>query len=277
MLGSKADAEDVLQDVFLRWQAAQRDEIESAEAWLTTATTRLAIDRLRRRKIEQQAYFGPWLPEPLSEEDTHTPELAAELDSDISVAFLTLLEALAPEERAAFVLHDVMDDDYADIAEALGKSSAACRQMVHRARERVTSGRRRFQVDEKTRLRMLERFIAAAATGDREELVALFASDAVLTSDGGGKRIAVHRPLLGAERIAWLWHVVARRRPAERRIVRVNGELAIATFFRGQLHSVGTIETDGERIQRFFTIANPDKLGSFEMLAAMPTAQTAVP
>jgi RNA polymerase sigma-70 factor (ECF subfamily) len=268
MLGTRADAEDVLQDVFLRWQASDRATVESAEAWLTTTTTRLSIDRLRRRKLEQQAYFGPWLPEPLSEEDVRTPELAAELDSELSIAFLTLLEALSPEERAAFVLHDVMDDDYADIAEALGKSEAACRQMVHRARERVTSKRRRFQVDEATRLRMLERFIAAASSGDRRELVALFAQDAVMTSDGGGKAVAVHRPLLGAERISWLWHVVARRRPPERRIVWANGEPAIASLWNGRLHSIATIDTDGQYIHGLYSVANPDKLRSFEFLNA---------
>ncbi|MET0986143.1 MAG: RNA polymerase sigma factor SigJ [Steroidobacteraceae bacterium] len=266
MLGSRADAEDVLQDVFLRWQSAEQGAIESMEAWLTTATTRLAIDRLRRRKLEQQSYIGPWLPEPLSELDLRTPELAAELDSDVSIALLTLLEALAPDERAAFVLHDVMDDDYADIAEALGKSEAACRQMVHRARERVLTKRRRFQVDDATRRRMLERFIAVANTGDRQQVIALFAADAVMTSDGGGKAVAVRRPLHGAERISWLWYCVGRRAP-ERRIVTVNGESAIASFWCGQLHSVATIDTDGERIHGFYTIANPDKLSSFAFLS----------
>lgn len=274
MLGSKADAEDVLQDAFLRWQAAEQGAIQSTEAWLTTTTTRLAIDRLRRRKLELQTYVGPWLPEPLSEQDLRTPEMAAELDSDVSIAFLTLLEALAPEERAAFVLHDVMDDDYADIAEALGKSEAACRQMVHRARERVLAKRRRFQVDDATRLRMLERFIAVANAGDRQQLVALFATDAVMLSDGGGKAVAVQRPLYGAERISWLWYVVARRFPqrSERRIVYVNGEPALAAFLCGQLHSVATIETDGARIHRYYSIANPDKLRSFASLSAPLTA-----
>src|SRR5262245_45469739 len=234
MLGSRMDAEDVLQDAFLRWQAAEQGTIQSPEAWLVTATTRLAIDRLRKRKLEH--YVGPWLPEPLSEHDLQTPELAAELDSDLSIAFLTLLEALAPEERAAFVLHDVMDDDYADIAEALGKSEAACRQMVHRARERVLARRRRFHVDEATRVRMLERFIAAANAGDRQQVVALFAPDAVMTSDGGGKAVAVRRPLHGAERISWLWYCVGRRfaQQPERRIVYVNGEPAVAAFWFGR-------------------------------------------
>ncbi|MFL6551691.1 MAG: RNA polymerase sigma factor SigJ [Povalibacter sp.] len=265
MLGSKADAEDVLQDTFLRWHSAAIDEIQSPEAWLTTAATRLSIDRLRRAKAERENYFGPWLPEPLSDADLKTPELAAELESDVSVAFLTLLEALAPEERAAFILHDIIDDDYADIAEALGKSEAACRQMVHRARERLTARRRRFQVDEGTRIRMLRKFIGAVATGDRRQIISLLAEDATMISDGGGKAVAVHRPLFGAQRIAMLWYAVQRRVPplTRRCIVRVNGEPGIAFLWKDRLHSVATVETDGERIFSYYTIANPDKLRSF--------------
>jgi RNA polymerase sigma-70 factor (ECF subfamily) len=208
MLGSRADAEDVLQDAYLRWHGTDKDTVRSPEAWLTTTVTRLSIDRLRRAKVEREAYIGPWLPEPLAEADVRTPELAAELDSDISIAFLALLEALAPDERAAFVLHDIFDDDYVDIAGTLGKSEAACRQMVHRARERVMSRRRRFLVDDATRIAMLEKFIAAANRGDREALLSLFAQDATMTSDGGGKAVAIRRPLHGAERIAWLFEPV---------------------------------------------------------------------
>lgn len=266
MLASRADAEDVVQDAFLRWREADVASVRSSEAWLKTTVTRLSIDRLRRLKTERETYVGPWLPEPLSERDVSSPELAAELDGDISIAFLTLLETLGPEERAAFVLHDVLDDDYVDIAEALGKSEAACRQLVHRARERVSSKRRRFHVNDETRVRMLERFIAVATKGDRGEIVALFAADAVHTSDGGGKATAVRRVLHGAERISWLWHVVSRwtSRKPERRVVWVNGEPGIAVYWMGRLHSVSTIETDGNVIHAFYTIANPDKLTGFK-------------
>lgn len=268
MLGSRADAEDVVQDTFLRWHSAAIETIESPEAWLTTAATRLAIDRLRKAKVEREKYFGPWLPEPLSDADLKTPELAAELDSDVSVAFLTMLEALAPEERAAFILHDIIDDDYVDIAEALGKSEAACRQMVHRARERLTSRRRRFQVDEKTRIRMLEKFIAAVTSGDRDRIIGLLAEDARMVSDGGGKAVAVHRPLLGAQRISMLWYAISRRMPplTRRFLVRVNGEPGIAFVWKDHLHSVASVETDGERIFEYYTIANPDKLRSFAFI-----------
>lgn len=286
MLGTRADAEDVLHDAWLRWSTTDVAQVRSAEAWLKTVVTRLSIDRLRRAKTEREQYAGPWLPEPLSDADMNSPDLALERDEDVSIAFLTLLETLSPEERAVFVLHDILDDDYVDIAETVGKSQAACRQMVHRARERLTSKRRRYLVDDATRTRMLQRFIEAAHRGDRDEIRALFASDAVMTTDGGGKAIAVVRPLFGAERIAWLWFALARRARAlcdperlraERHIVHVNGEPAIASFYNGELHSVATVETDGRQIHAFYSIANPDKLGSFRDLvttlrsAASPT------
>jgi RNA polymerase sigma-70 factor (ECF subfamily) len=220
---------------------------------------------LRRLKTERESYVGSWLPEPLAEQDVRTPELAAELQEDVSIAFLALLEALAPEERAAFVLHDVLDDDYADIAEALGKTEPACRQLVHRARERVTARRRRFQVDDVTRRKMLERFMAVAATGDRRQIVELFASDAVMTSDGGGKVSAVQRPLVGSERISYLYFALARRGFSTRggRLVVVNGELGLAYYVDGRLASLTAVDTDGERIYAIYTIRNPDKLRAF--------------
>ena len=270
MLCIRADAEDVLQDAYLRWRTVDIDEIESPRAWLTTVVTRLSIDRLRRARIEREAYIGPWLPEPLSDRDVPSPESALELEGDLSIAFLVLLETLSPNERAAFLLHDVLDEDYADVAEMLGKSQAACRQMVHRARERVTAKRSRFVVDDETRLRMLRRFIDAANAGDREALKAVLAPDAKMISDGGGKAIAALRPLLGAERIAWLWFAVAKRSRERviRKIVRVNGEPAFALYFDGRLHSVAVLETDGERVHTHYTIANPDKLRSFADIAA---------
>ena len=271
MLCVMADAEDVLQDAYLRWRSVDISELDSPQAWLTTVVTRLSIDRLRRARIEREAYVGPWLPEPLSDRHVPSPESALELEGDLSIAFLVLLETLSPNERAAFLLHDILDEDYADVAAMLGKSEAACRQMVHRARERVTAKRRRFIVDDKTRTEMLRKFIDAANGGDREALKALLAPDATLISDGGGKAIAARRPLHGAERIAWLWYAVAKRSGDRigRRIVRANGEPALAQYFDGRLHSVAVIETDGERIHRHYTIANPDKLKSFADISTL--------
>ena len=273
MLGSRADAEDVLQDAWLRWHEQDAAALRSTEAWLTTMVTRLAIDRLRAAKTQRAVYFGPWLPEPLAEVEIVTPESHAEFASDLSVAFLALLERLGEEERAAFVLHDVFDCDYDDIAETLGKTPAACRQLVHRARERVATERRRFRVDDEARIRMLRRFMEAAQSGDFNTIKSMFAPDARMTSDGGGKAIAVFRPLLGAERIARLWWAVSRRREApgiERRIVRVNGEIGLAFYFKGRLHSVATVDTDGERIFGYYSIANPDKLRVYAQRQALP-------
>lgn len=265
MLSVRAEAEDVVQEAYLRWLDVDLSSVRSTEAWLTTTVTRLCIDRLRRLKTERESYFGPWLPEPLADHDLRTPELAAELSEDVSIAFLALLEALAPEERAAFVLHDVLDDDYVDIAEALGKTEAACRQLVHRARERVTSRRRRFQVDDATRRRMLERFIQIAHTGDRKRIVELFATDAVMTSDGGGKVRALQRPMIGAERLSWFWYAITRHfTPSlEVRFVHINGELGIGYFADGRLRSLMAFDTDGEVVHSIYTLRNPDKLKAF--------------
>jgi RNA polymerase sigma-70 factor (ECF subfamily) len=240
--------------------------------------TRLAIDRLRTARTQRTTYFGPWLPEPLAETEVVTPESHAEFASDLSVAFMHLLERLGEEERAAFVLHDVFDCDYDDIAETLGKTPVACRQLVHRARERVATERRRFRVDEAARVRMLNRFIAAAQSGDFNAIKSMFAPDALMTSDGGGKAVAVIRPLHGAERIARLWWAISRRPEAphiERRLVRINGEMGFAFYFKGRLHSVATVDTDGEHIYGYYSIANPDKLREFAQRQALPVTRPA--
>jgi RNA polymerase sigma-70 factor, ECF subfamily len=278
MLGSRADAEDVLQDAWLRWHEQDTSELRSTEAWLTTMVTRLAIDKLRTAKTQRATYFGPWLPEPLAEAEITTPESHAEFASDLSLAFMLLLERLGEEERAAFILHDVFDCDYDDIAQTLGKTPAACRQLVHRARERVATERRRFRVDEAARVSMLNRFIAAAQSGDFNAIKSMFAPNAQMTSDGGGKAVAVIRPLHGTERIARLWWAISRRSEAphiERRLLRVNGEVGFAFYFKGRLHSVATVDTDGHHIYGYYSIANPDKLRVFAQRMALPVTPPA--
>src|SRR5690606_27190092 len=204
MLGSRADAEDVLQEAWLRWQARGREPVQSEEAWLVTVVTRLAIDRLRVLKAERTSYPGLWLPDPLveKEEGPMTPEAAAEFADDLSMALLVVLERLGPEERAAFLLRQTFDYDYADIAAMLGKSEAACRQAVHRAIERVRQERPRFQVDPQRHRALLQRFIAAARSGERAAIQALLADDAQLTADGGGKVPSFTRVLRGNTSIA---------------------------------------------------------------------------
>ena len=274
LLGSRADAEDVVQDAWLRWHQAERSAIADPEAWLVTTTTRLGIDRLRALRARRQHYVGPWLPEPARIEDGDAfhderadqapgPAHAAETAEQVSLAFLAVLERLGVEERAAFLLKEAFDYDYAQIAALLGQGEANCRQMVHRARERLAAARPRFEVTPQRHRVLLEKFMHAARLGDRAALEDLLHTDARLVSDGGGKALAVIRPLLGGERIARLFWAAYRRRDAAVtwRIGRVNGEPAILRYRGDVLAAVMVAVTDGERITELFTIANPDKLG----------------
>lgn len=263
MLGVRADAEDVVQDAWLRWSGTDTSALQSAEAWLVTVTTRLSIDRLRAAKAEREAYVGWWLPEPLVEQfDERTPESAAELAGELSVAFLYVLERLGPEERAAFLLRQVFDYDYPEIAAQLGKTEASCRQMVHRASERVQQARTRFEVPRKVHHQLLERFIAAAHSGQRDAIEALLSEDAMLIGDGGGKVQSFPHPLVGAFRIANLFWAQWRRMAEQvvYRTVLINGEPGLLRYIDGRLESAQAIVTDGERIVAIYAIRNPDKL-----------------
>lgn len=263
MLGSRAEAEDVLQDAYLRWHDSNLAEVRSPEAWLVTITTRLAIDRLRVLKAEREHYPGAWLPEPLVEESAAaTPESLLEFTSDVSTAFLMVLERLGPEERAAFLLREVFDMDYVEVAQMLGKSESTCRQLVHRAKERVRENRPRFEVSRAAHVRLLERFVEAARGGDIAQLQALFAEDATLTGDGGGKALSVSRVLHGAARLARFFHVIARRFGAqfEYRMAEINGAPGLLRYADGRLDSAFTVVTDGRRILDMYALRNPDKL-----------------
>ena len=261
MLGSRADAEDMVQEAYLRWHGAPTEEVRTPEAWLVTTTTRLCIDRLRQLRAEREAYVGPWLPEPLVEE-APAADAATELASDLSVAFLALLERLAPEERAAFLLHDVFDSDYGEIAAALGKSEAACRQIVSRARRRVRDERPRVQVSPAARERLVESFMRAVELRDRDALLALFAEEATLTADGGGKAKAAQKIVRGGENVVrFMLGVLSgvRERLTFQKII-VNGETGLAVRVDGQLVSVMSFATDGRQIYGLYSVLNPDKL-----------------
>lgn len=262
LLGSRNDAEDVVQEAWLRWHRADQSVIRDLQAWLVTTTTRLGIDRLRLARSEREAYPGPWLPEPLTVDEAG-PEHQADIASRISLAFLTLLEQLGPEQRSAFLLKEAFDYDYAQIAGILGTSDSNCRQMVHRARARLQAEHPRFEVDPNQHRALLQRFMQAVQAGDRDSLNALLATNAQLVSDGGGKVIATMRPLLGAERIARLYWAVARRTGPDVsfRLGQVNGEPALLRLHAGQLHSISTITIDAEgRISQVLSVLNPDKL-----------------
>jgi RNA polymerase sigma-70 factor (ECF subfamily) len=261
MLGSRADADDMVQEAYLRWHGTPTAEVRTPEAWLVTTTTRLCIDRLRQLRAEREAYVGPWLPEPLVEE-VPAPDTATELASDLSMAFLALLERLAPEERAAFLLHDVFDSDYDEIASALGKSAVACRQIVSRARRRVREERPRVQVSAAARERLVESFMRAIELRDRDALLAIFAEEATLTSDGGGKAKAAHKIVHGGASVVRFLLGVLRAVDdglALEKIV-VNGETGIAVRVDGRLVSVMSLAMDGQRILGVYSVLNPDKL-----------------
>ena len=262
MLGARADAEDVVQDAWLRWRDADRAALQSAEAWLVTVVTRLAIDRLRAAKTEREAYVGTWLPEPVVELDERTPESIAERAGEVSLAFLHLLERLAPEERAAYLLRQAFDYDYGEIAAMLGKTEPAIRQSVHRATERLRLERPRFDVPRETHARLLQRFVAAASSGDRAAIRELLDDGAVAFGDGGGKVASVPGGMRGGDRVTNLyWAIHLRLGPrVSYRFVTVNGEPGFLRFFDGQLESAQAVVTDGERIVAIYVVRNPDKL-----------------
>jgi len=266
MLGSRADADDAVQDAYLRWHGTRAGEIRSPQAWLVTTITRLCIDRLKRLRTEREHYTGPWLPEPLVEESP-APDHAAELASELSVALLAVLERLAPEERAAFLLHEMFDSGYGDIAQILGKSEVATRQIVSRATKRVRAERPRMAVSDEAKQRLLNGLVLALQTQDRDGLLKLLAKDSAWTSDGGGKARAARKVIRGAEKCARFGTGVFRKilphvvfHP-----VNVNGEPGIASFYDGQLFAVMTIRTDGHRILDVYSILNPDKLRGIKL------------
>jgi RNA polymerase sigma-70 factor (ECF subfamily) len=259
MLSSRADAEDMVQEAYLRWHQAPADEIRSPEAWLVTVVTRLCIDRLRSAAAERETYPGMWLPEPLFGE---SPDEQVEFASNLSMAFMILLERLAPAERAAFLLRDVFDCPYSEIARIIGKSEAACRQIVSRARERVRRDQPRFEASEEDRLRLMEKFATAIDANDEQTLLALFAEDATLTSDGGGKTPAARNVIRGPERITRLFLAVARKLKGRvtRSLLPINGEPGLVTFIDGRPVSALSFVTDGARIHALYNVLNPDKL-----------------
>ncbi len=262
MLGTRFDAEDVVQDAWLRWHDADQACVQSAEAWLVTVTTRLAIDRLRTRKTEREAYIGWWLPEPLVELDQRTPESAAELASDVSVALMWVLERLAPDERAAFVLRQVFDHDYADIAAMLGKTQASCRQMVHRAQVRVQQEQPRFAVPREAHRELLAHFMQAAGSGDRAAMKALMSDQVQLVSDGGGKVKSFIHVLHGAGRVAGVYWSLENQNPGmvAYRPATINGEPGLLRYVDGKLESAHAFIVDANRIVAAFVMRNPDKL-----------------
>ncbi|MFF0344117.1 RNA polymerase sigma-70 factor [Kribbella sp. NPDC004875] len=269
VVGSVSDAEDVVQEAWLRWAAIDHEEIRDPRAYLIRITTRLALNRLREQKARREQYVGPWLPEPLVAADDD-PAAAVEMADSVSMAMLVVLETLSPLERATFVLREVFDLPYDEIADTLGRSESAVRQLAHRAREHVHARQPRHPVDKARHDELTLQFMRAAGSGDFDQVVALLAPDAVLISDGGGKKKAALRPIHGAEKIArWLFAVLADNPGFEIRMATLNDELAYVAYFDGRPDTVAFLHSTNGVITDLYLIRNPDKLGTVPPLHAL--------
>lgn len=254
MLGSASEAEDILQETYLRSRAMPA-HVESEQAYLSSIVTRLCLDHWKSARVRRETYVGPWLPEPVRTEAQVDP-------ASISLAFMVLLESLSPMERAVYILSEVFDYSHSEIARAVGRDEAACRQLLHRARERIAAQRPRFAPSRAAHRRLLEGFQEACSRGDLAGIERLLAEDVVSVSDGGGKVHAAQRPVRGAAQVAKLYAFLFRRAPKEAalEVAELNGLPVLLVRIAGVPRSVLDIETDGERIISVRAIANPEKL-----------------
>ena len=263
MLGSRAEAEDVVQDAYLRWHAVDRDAVAEPRRYLGTVVTRLCLDRMKSARARREAYVGQWLPEPIVDE-TLDADAAGDLAHDLSVALMLVLERLSPLERASFLLHDVFGLDFSEVARTLQRGEAACRQLAARARIHIEEARPRFPASPEQGTRLAAAFAAATQRGDVARLTKLLAEDAVLYSDGGGKRAAALKPINGADKILRFLAGISRKNPAlssmQARPAMVNG---LAGFvLREEDGAIDTLafEHDGSRIVAIYVVRNPEKL-----------------
>ncbi|SNR86864.1 RNA polymerase sigma-70 factor, ECF subfamily [Geodermatophilus saharensis] len=264
MLGSVADAEDVVQDAWLRWSAADRGDVADPRAYLVQVTTRLALDRLGSARARRETYVGPWLPEPLLTGRGGDPADDAVLGDEVSLALLVVLESLSPAERAVFVLREVFGVPAAEVAATLGRSEAAVRQIGHRAREHVAARRPRFDADPRAHREVTERFLAACLGGDVDALLAALAPGAVLVTDGGGRARAALRPITGADKVARFLAAVVREGaslPGLRMgLAEVNGRPGVvAETDAGPYVAVSLVVTGG-LVEQVLVVLNPEKL-----------------
>jgi RNA polymerase sigma-70 factor (ECF subfamily) len=264
MVGSRSEAEDLVQETMLRVHlASEREQIDSVDAFATTVLTRLAIDHLRSARVRRESYVGPWLPEPIDVDPARDAESAAESADSLSLAFLVVLESLAPAERAALLLHDVFGYDYGSISTILDRSEVACRQLVSRARSRVVERRPRFDVDPAHHAELVDRFLRAARVGDLDGIVSILAEDATLVSDGGGGAKAARFPIHGRDRVSRFLHHIMRRMVATAELAptTVNGLPGFAVIdAHGITRNVGAFDIVDGRIVAVHIVVNPDKL-----------------
>ncbi len=261
MLGTRADAEDIVQDAYLRWQSASQDEVRAPKSYLTTVVARLSLDSLKSARRKRETYVGEWLPEPIVEPPGTS---AVEMAESLSLAFLHVLETLSPDERVAFLLREVFDADYAEIAATLDTSEPNCRQLIARARKHIRDRRPRFKVDRARQQSVLQQFLLAAQTGDPSQLLPLLSPDVVMHSDGGGKVAATINPIYGADKVTRFFQGIAKKGATAGLVsefATVNGAPG-ALLMQGETRSaVVSIElNDAGQIHRIFFIVNPDKL-----------------
>jgi RNA polymerase sigma factor (sigma-70 family) len=270
MLGSASDAEDVLQDAWLRYHGSSETAIRSPQAFATTIVTRLCLDRLKSARATREEYVGPWLPEPVmttTATDREAPDVMATRTESVTLAFLVLLEALSPEERAVFILKEAFDYAHAEIGEMLGVTAEHSRQLLHRAKAALAAGRPTPRPTPERRREVAERFVEAFASGDATALTALLTSDVGMWSDGGGKASAARRPLFGRTEVlnflVGVYRTAAnsgRAAQITRRMAEVNGEPALLIGVAGELQSVFVFSVDGDAVSHIRVIRNPDKL-----------------
>ncbi len=276
MLGSVADAEDAVQDAWLRWSAEPRSDVASPRAYLSKIIANTALNRLRAARARREAYIGPWLPEPLLTAGS-AAEDRAELAESVSLAMLVVLESLTPDERAVFVLREVFGFSHAEIGSALGRSAPAVRQLAHRAREHVQARRPRFDVDTDQQREVTDRFLAAAAGGDIEGLMSVLAPDVTLLGDGGGKARAPMRPIVGAAKVARFLAAIATRpymvvAISDMTVTRaeINGTPGVLITFSGRPITALTLTVSGGRVTAVQLLANPDKLAALGAGRTLP-------
>ena len=271
MLGTMAEAEDAVQEAYLRWHAADRARVRDARAFLTTTTTRICLDVLRSARMRREEYVGPWLPDPVTDTASLAPDVQTELSEDLSVALLLALDRLSPLERAAFLLHDVFDYSFAQVADALGRNEAACRQLASRARTRVRAARpagampargSSSSLDPK-HAQLLSAFMSASRSGDVASLKRLLASDARLVSDGGGKVPAALNVIEGADRVAAFLAGAVRKGWTDELSVRIdtiNGLPGLIVSGPAGLIQTSAFEIEGDVVKAIYAVRNPDKL-----------------
>jgi RNA polymerase sigma-70 factor (ECF subfamily) len=261
MLGSRSDAEDVVQDAYLRFTGAK--DVHNPEAFLVTVVTRLCIDRLKSAKAQREIYVGPWLPEPVFDAEGLSADAATELADDLSFALLLALDRLSPMERAAFLLHDVFDTPFPEIAAMLDRTEASCRQLASRARRAVRDNRPAPPQAPDNHARLLQAFCEAVASGNAARLAALLREDAVTLTDGGGRKTAARNPIRGAEKIARFFIGIAAKNAChDMRIepAMINGAAGALLYLDGELDNTMSMVIDGDKIAAIYIVRNPDKL-----------------